>query len=464
MPKQSNKKFSDEELLQEWEEEKGKTPGKEFAKRKGISYKQLDNALYRARKKRKFAEEVEDNIDGNYRVLISKTSRIKTIPELLEACEVDLDEWQVEDHPEVGTWEMGRRAEQKAIIWHDGKIAEGKSFDTGKLWIETLFRLRVTLVRKVPKAVFPVIRPVRYDSVSIKSNSFYEDSGRILVIPDSQMGFRRNFQTGELIPFHDRRAHSIVMKVAQKERFDHVIYLGDGIDFTEWTDKFVGEPEFYHTTRPAILEFAWFLHQMKMAQPEAEHELIPGNHDDRPNQMLRKHLQAAYQLKPSTMIDTEDPYSLDHLLGLKDLGIHLCDDYPNGEVWPSGYVRLVHTDGLSSAPGGTAAKMIRDATATTLAGHNHRLESATKTVDGWEGIQYVTTATCGCLCHIDYRVPGHKKGQNWQQGFAVVHGYNLPSPRVELVPIYEGEATFNGKHWVGDDYSEQLSEETGWKF
>jgi hypothetical protein len=460
----------DDDLLVRWEaaRDTGVTR-KEFAKSVGMTDKAMDNRLWRAKKRRKEAEEkishqVDDILDGNYRYVASKTKRIKTLPELLKACEVDLDEWQVDDRHEIGTWEMGRRAEQKKLTWQDGKIIDGQAEDTGKLWIETLYRLRAVLVRRKPKAIHPLISPVRFPSTPLSNAApTHANTGRILVVPDSQTGYRRNFQTGELTPFHDRIAHSIVMQIAEYDDFDAVTYLGDGLDFSEFSDKFVSEPEFYYTAQPALIEYAWFLSQMKHFAPLACHEMLLGNHEDRVNKMLRKHLYAACQLKPITEIDLEEPYSIRRLLGADELGIKVAEPYPNGEIWHGEYVRCVHNEGISTNPGATVAKMISGITQTTLVGHIHRLEKCSKTIDDYHGRRYVTAASCGCLCHLDYRVPGHKKGQSWQQGFGVVH-YLDDSPHVELIPIINGEAIYQGKRFAGVDYSEELSEDTGWNF
>lgn len=460
-------KVNNDNLLAQWEAVKQNMTMKEFAKSLGISYKSLDNKLHRARKSRKDAEyqinnPIKDEIDGNYRYLLANTTRIKTVDDLLKACQVDLDEWQLDDKCEIGSWEMGRRAEQKKLTWDEGKVT-GQVEDTGKLWIETLYRIRATLVRRNPIPITPLVKPVRFALQERKMASAKHTTGKALIVPDSQMGFRRDFRTGELIPFHDRRAHDIILQIASGGDFDAVVYLGDGLDFSEWTDKFVGEPDFFYTTQPAIIEYSWFLSQMRERLPDARQYFILGNHEARPDMMMRKHLFAACQLRPATEIDLSDPYSIDRLLGLQELDIEISENYPNGEVWLGDYVRCIHDDGISSNPGGTAAKLIRNVTSTTLTGHSHRIEYASKIVEDAKGKRWITAATCGCLCHLDYRVPGHKRGQNWRQGFAVVY-YDMQSPHVELIPITNGQAIYNGKVYHGGDYVDDLRSATDWKF
>ena len=60
-------------------------------------------------------------------------------------------------------------------------------------------------------------------------------------------------------------------------------------------------------------------------------------------------------------------------------------------------------------------------------------------------------------------VPGHAKGQHWQQGFGVVH-YDSRSPYIEVIPINDGKAVYNGKRYKGHDYKAQLESDTQWKF
>lgn len=466
-----NNKMSNQEILEAWELAKfNKVSMEDFAKQIGKTRKQVDNIVYRARKNKRAINKVSDTTEGNYRYIASKTDRIKTLEQLLRACEVDLNKWKVDDKYEVGTWEMGRRGEEKNIKWKNGKIIDGYSRDSGEINIETLYRLRAVLVRRKPIAIEPVIQPVRFNFAPIKRDNYKKDKSdfstkKILVVPDSQMGFRRDFATGKLTPFHDRKAHDIVLQIANLDNFDAVTYLGDGLDFSEWTDKFVTEPEFYHTTQPALIEYAWFLKQMKSALPEAKHDFILGNHEDRPNKLLMKHLKMAYQLKSVTELDLQEPYSIERLLGLKELGINISEKYPNGEVWHGEDVLCVHDRGLSSVPGMTASKMVKETNVTIVAGHNHRLEMAVKTVDDITGLKYISAATCGCLCHIDYRVPGHKRGQDWQQGFGIIH-LEENSPRIELIPIINGRAIYNGLIINGTNYTylSKLIRDTGYNF
>ena len=467
MPK---KPIKGEKLLDAWTKAKeGGVTRKGFARQLGISEKSLDNRLYRAmnpnsRDNEQKTNTVRDVTDGNYRIITAHGVRHQSVNELLKHLNVDLTIWRIADRYEVGSWEMGRRSEKKSITWERGRIEEGYTEDTGLLFIDTLHRFKVPLVRINPVPIEPIISPVVFElSLPEYKDKTREKTGKVLIVPDLQVGYRKDLYTGKLDPFHDRRAMDLVYQVACEGDFDAVAYLGDFADFTEWTDKFTREPEFYYTTQPAIIECAWYFARMKQAQPKAKHTAMIGNHEARLEKAIIDHMRYGYKLKPATELHLDDPMSINRLFGFDNMEIELIKSYPNGEVWYGDNSRCIHGFRVSGNPGATATNVIREIMHTTIFGHIHRIERATKTVEDNKGIRYVTAASPGCLCRLDYVVPGHKRGQNWQQGFGVLH-YDSRSPQIELIQIFEGEAVYNGKRYIGNDYSKQLTKDTQWKF
>lgn len=139
----------------------------------------------------------QHDISGNeWNVSIPRT-RIHTLEQLLEYCEVDLSVWEVEKFS-VTKLEGWRKDKQTDIEWEDGKIKSGSSVhDSGKIFIEPLYNVKAFLRRKVevitvkeeiealkklatasaPKYV-PIKRPVRS-----KSGNMLEMS-----VPDLHLG------------------------------------------------------------------------------------------------------------------------------------------------------------------------------------------------------------------------------------------------------------------------------------
>jgi hypothetical protein len=113
-------------------------------------------------------------------------------------------------------------------------------------------------------------------------------------------------------------------------------------------------------------------------------------------------------------------------------------------------------------PGRTSGNVARESDVSIIMGHIHKQEQATRTRYTKDGIRLITVACPGCLCKLDGTVPGHKRTQHWQQGFGVVD--YAKNPKIELVPIREGEAVYNNKLYKGRDYVKQLKEDTEWKW
>lgn len=84
---------------------------------------------------------------GDNRTLEGRGKRIKTVDELLAACKVDPTQWEVVDAV-VNKYELGRKDKSSEVIFEDGK-PKGYARDTGKVYVEELFQVKVKLRRRV---------------------------------------------------------------------------------------------------------------------------------------------------------------------------------------------------------------------------------------------------------------------------------------------------------------------------
>lgn len=159
--------------------------------------------------------EVESRRDG----------RIRTLDQLLKACQVDLKVWEVERYT-VNKWEVGAKDP-------DGEIV-----------VTPLFQVKATLRRKVMKAGQPIVRPI---DTPKRYQTYTKPPGRrkavhtALILPDPQFGFRRTAD-GVLHPFHDWRALDVAIQMAYEVKPSYIICLGDMLDLPEWSDKFPERP------------------------------------------------------------------------------------------------------------------------------------------------------------------------------------------------------------------------------
>lgn len=381
---------------------------------------------------------------GNSLELESHDQRIKTLEQLIVACQIDLAEWEIEKHV-INKWEVGAKG------------------DAG-FNVEPLFQVKAWLVKRKPVALEPVVSPVSLRiSTPPRKTQKHSQIKRALILPDPQFGFRKELHTGKLDPFHDRHALDIAVQIATDYEIEQVVWLGDIVDLPDWSDKFVRSPEYYWTTQPAIIEAAWWLGQVRQATPNAKTVMLFGNHDDRLERSVKTHMIQAYDLRPANALAAPPALSIPNLLGLSQLNIDYIADYPNGEFWISPQVRCVHGDVARSNSGATVSSQIDDAQATMIQGHAHRIESAYKTLYAHNGQRTVSAWSMGCLCRVDGVVPGVKARQNWQQAIGVVE-YTETHHHVTAVPINHGTALFQGEVYSARDRLADLRRDTGWEF
>lgn len=282
---------------------------------------------------------------------------------------------------------------------------------------------------------------------------------RAVVIPDVQIGFRRDLDTAELDPFHDELAMAAALRVVRDVDPDLIVVLGDLNDFAPF-GRFEQEPGFALTTQPGIDRSTLFLAELRVAAPRARIVVIEGNHDRRLAKQIVANAVAAFGLRPGfTPPDTWPDLSIPHLLRFEELGVEYVGGYPAGLFWINERLACIHGHRVNSA-GSTAARVVDDSRISLIFGHVHRMELQHRTRLAYEGAKFSLAATPGCLCRIDGTVPSTKSApdafgrpvptvENWSHGVAVVTYKPGDGPfGVELVPIFDGNVLFRGRDLV----------------
>ena len=405
----------------------------------------------------------DTSADPNHRVISLKSERIITLPQLLKAYEVDLDIWKV-DHWTPNKWEIGRKAITKDITYREG-VADGFIQDTGEINVEPLFQIKAWLIRKKPIAIEPIVQPIilkvkKYKIPKVRKSNSVLKTG--LVIPDLQVGFRRNLETNQLTNFHDRDFLSVSLALAKDLQPNSLTFTGDNMDLSEWADKFIKSPEFYFTTQPAINELSWWLSQFRLACPNTEIFYIKGNHEDRMEKSIVTHMAAAYHLRPANENIKLPAMSIPYLLNLDALDIEWIDDYPDGEVWLNNGIRCVHGDKARSIPGGSARAILDSSEVSVLFGHIHRKELVTRIRHTRQGSSVIVAACSGCGCRLDGEVPGHTLSQNWSQGVTKVYYDNDMYSSINLIDVQNGKIVDADKLYESNLNMDALREEVDW--
>ena len=387
--------------------------------------------------------------DGNYATLVQFADKSpRTLPELLEVIKFDDKTWKV-DKWGVTKW--------------DTPMKFGKAGSEIPISVPN-FRIHAKFIRIIPiKHEWGVIKPVTIKTAIKPKVKTLKTKYKAVIIPDSQNGFWRNIDNNIYNPFHDRRAWDICLQIAQIEKPDRIILMGDMLDFAMYSDKFIKSPEFYFTTQPSLNELSWWL--SGLAKCGAEIDYFEGNHESRLTKNIINNQLENYKLRPANKPDDPPALSTINLLGLDKMGIKYHGDYPNGEIWLNDNIRASHGDLVRQGSGDTAKAILQNARCTELVGHSHRAEAVYKTVHPRKGAITYGAISFGTIARIDGYVPAHKKRNNWQQACGIINyepGNGLFDIALQL--INNGQTIHNGKLYTYRNRVDEISEACGYDF
>lgn len=377
------------------------------------------------------------------------TERLGRIADLLEASGIDLDEVGRIDKIRVGDYTTAVKVRNadgtdsvEQITNRADSLVITPSWETGPEW---------PVVQPAP----PVkITPTRSKRTVLKGWH------TAVILPDPQIGYRRDIETMELDPFHDEAAMSIALQVLADARPDLVINLGDFLDLAEF-GTFDQEAGFALTTQAGINRGGQFVAEQRAAAPEAEVTIIEGNHDRRLQKSILRNAKAAFGLKRANEPESWPVLSVPNLLRLDDLGVEYVEGYPAGEKWINDNLVCIHGHKVNST-GSTASRVIGDERVSVIFGHVHRIETTYKTRRVRDGGKSSFAHTPGCLARIDGAVPSTKGStdcmgravptvEDWQQGVTVVR-FQEGNGRFSLqsVPIFDGWAAWGDREYVAE--------------
>lgn len=253
-------------------------------------------------------------------------------------------------------------------------------------------------------------------------NTRHKAQETVLVIPDSQNGFR------EGKPMHDRLAWEAAVWLANEIQPDGIVELGDMMDMPTFSG-FRKTPDLLGSTQRMIDETWWWQTRVRAAAPSAWIRWLEGNHEKRYMDTLHDQVPDMAMLRD---------IQLPKLLRLEDLGVTYQSGYPTH--WMYRGVEFQHGEKYSKHGGQTAAKYLVDVPHSVVYGHSHKRELASKTYMGVEKF----AGSPGCLCHTDGRVPG-THNPDWQNGLMLVHYDKDNHATAELVAIEGGRIFFRGE-------------------
>lgn len=388
------------------------------------------------------SRDIEEDISKNEHLTGTVQSKAFSVEEMAKKFNIDLTVWE-KDRIVTNVWPMGAKDIQKDLVFESG-VATG-TVKSGGIIVTHLWQTKIWWVRKTPVALAPILYPVDTTGFSFSRPAKFTPhfNPEILVIPDIHAGYIR--KDGIEIPMHDEQALNIIRSISKRYFFSHIVLLGDVLDFAEWTDHFPTPNEQRDTTQKALIDMSAFIAQLRADNGDANIVYIEGNHEKRMRSILLKLVPAAYGLKAVGDLEGFPAMSIPGLLGLKELNVSWIGDYPSGEYWVDDTLRFIHSS-IARKSGLTAAHFVNTNEVSTVFGHTHRIEMASRTTWRAGKPHSIFAASPGYLGRLDDSsiIPATKDRNNWQQG-AMVLSNIAGSWQPEQIHIENGTGFFRGE-------------------
>ena len=380
-----------------------------------------------------------DNVADRVESSEMKKKLLGTLADMLERKNIDINE--IGDIKRVSLYQSMLKDDQGEAQIHDlAAIQFSPKWETGPEWPVIQqgkpVQLQKTTTKPKPPATFKTC----------------------VVPPDIQIGYFRN-QEGVLEPTHDEKAISIFLGLIKELQPELIVMVGDNLDLPEM-GKYVTYPSYAQTTQASIDRAAMFCAQMRAAAPNAKIVWLAGNHEERMPKYLVQNAGAAYGLRKGNTPESWPVLSVPYLCRMDEYGVEYKPGYPAADLWINNKLKIIHGDRVKSS-GSTAHVYLNNEKASVIYGHIHRIETAFKTREDYDGARTIMAASPGCLARIDGAIPSTRGGvdldgrpltriENWQQGVGVVtyeddgdHKFSY-----EVATIYNGWAMFRGKEYI----------------
>ena len=228
------------------------------------------------------------------------------------------------------------------------------------------------------------------------------------------------------IPFEDKKAINVMLKIHQHCRPETVIINGDMLDFAE-ISHFVRDKLKDRPLRESIDDAVSIIKKLQRYSTVIYHV---GNHELRlQNYLLSNAPEVEHLVKFDTLINDGLDTKIEFvpMIGRDSMKLYFDDQLLVG-----------HFNRISRHSCYTCKLLCEDYKVSIVQGHTHRLGNYYTTgingiLQGHEG---------GCLCDLH---PGYTANPNWQNGFLMAY----TAQDIETVFINDGEALYRGKCYRG---------------
>lgn len=351
----------------------------------------------------------------------------------------------------------GGRISEHAMVTNNKK--------TGVVSTHVLYAKSAAFAPKKDLPKWPVVqpasqRPIVYTPKVEEIGS--PNTERVFLWPDTQIGFYRSVQTGQLTPMHDLAAIDVALQMLRAFRPTRVVILGDLIDLA-MLSRWLQVAEFQHTLQPAIQYTYILLATIRSIVGEGTKiDYLAGNHERRVAEYIAKNALAAHEVRSACVdLSLVDPttlvpkvwdwpvWSIPKLLQLEHLGIEYSAEYPGGEVW------LNDRNVCTHPPEKSSKKEIR---ANVYHGHIPRATVDTKTIHNrYDSPEFSMVAVPGLMGVSDLtdksslsrtKTTSSGSRMNWQQGIGTLLIFDDKHEKYEIGRIKNGWGCLGEKQFL----------------
>lgn len=276
----------------------------------------------------------------------------------------------------------------------------------------------------------------------------------LFVVSDSQIDYRRI--DDELHPIHDERAMALARHICKDLQPDHIINLGDSVDFAALSRFNPDSDHFHRTLGPSLQRVHDFYAELRADNPNAVITEVDSNHNVRLKNFVIKNMPQLYGVRRAGSSDEYPVMTYPYLANLQHLDVNWIGGYGAAAFDYADDLTFIHGT-MSSSASSTAAKLSRaNPDRSIVQGHAHRAESFHRTDRRGKVLgAYV----CGALCRTTGEVPGYHSSvddlnqpvhyqENWQNGVMHIRDYGDGNYQTDHILFRNGKAFYDGKEYT----------------
>ena len=277
----------------------------------------------------------------------------------------------------------------------------------------------------------------------------------LFVFGDQQIDYRR-LDDGELLPIHDERAMKLARYICRDLQPDHIVNLGDSVDFASLSRFKPDSDHFHRTLGPSLQRLHDFYAELRADHPNAEITEVDSNHNVRLKNFVLKNMPQMYGVRRAGSSDEYPVMSYPYLVNLQHLDVNWVGGYGAAEFEYQDDLAFKHGT-MASAAGSTAQKLSKENPDRNIVqGHAHRAESFHRTDRRGKILgAYVV----GALCRTTGEVPSYHSGvddhnmpvkyqENWQQGAMHIKDYGDGHYQFDHILFRDGKAFYEGREYT----------------